>query len=401
MHCGSRRRMTICLKTQHFNLNRILLLLVGLWPYEQSKLVHLQLILFFGILSSSVIFQLTVFLTAQFTIDLVVQVLSVVSLNVTFMITYNAFWANTHTVRLLGEQLQHMCNELRDGNEIAIIQKYGNDAKRITIIFIFLLVCYVISFNMLSFMPYFLSAILHINESNHPMQLFLTEYFVDEEKYFYLILLHTNVAFSIGGTAFAATGLMLLSYVEHSCGMFQIASYRLEKALGNVLENISAEKEMMQYRQIVYAITIHRDAMEFSTLFISNFGNSFFGVAVVGVLCMSLNFFGISRTLLHKEHFMQLAKHFIIAFSIVMYIFLSNYFGQQVTDHDNHVYLTAYNVYWYKAPIRIQKLILFLIERSTKSFNLRVVGVLVASIERFASLMKTSISYFTVIHSLQ
>jgi len=47
----------ICLKTQHFNVHRILLLTVGLWPYERSKLVQLQLIVLFSILSSSVVFQ--------------------------------------------------------------------------------------------------------------------------------------------------------------------------------------------------------------------------------------------------------------------------------------------------------------------------------------------------------
>jgi len=32
------------------------------------------------------------------------------------------------------EQLQHMCDNLKDSNEIAIMDKYGNNAKRYTII---------------------------------------------------------------------------------------------------------------------------------------------------------------------------------------------------------------------------------------------------------------------------
>jgi len=44
-----------------------------------------------------------------------------------------------------------------------------------------------------------------------------------------------------------------------------------------------------------------------------------------------------------------------------------------------------YNVYWYAVHTRIQKLILFLIKRNTKPFNLKVVGIFVASIECFAS----------------
>jgi len=59
--------------------------------------------------------------------------------------------------------------------------------------------------------------------SSRAMQLVLTEYFIDQEKYFYLILLHTNIAFTIGGTVLAATGLMFLACIEHGCGMFKLA----------------------------------------------------------------------------------------------------------------------------------------------------------------------------------
>jgi len=51
----------------------------------------------------------------------------------------------------------------------------------------------------------------------------MTEYFVDQEKYFYLILFHANVAFVIGATTMLATGTMLIVYQQHACGMFRIA----------------------------------------------------------------------------------------------------------------------------------------------------------------------------------
>lgn len=47
----------ICLQTQHFNINRILLLIIGLWPYQRSPLVEFQLILFYGILMTFIVFQ--------------------------------------------------------------------------------------------------------------------------------------------------------------------------------------------------------------------------------------------------------------------------------------------------------------------------------------------------------
>jgi len=49
--------MMICIKEQYFKFNRIILLTVGLWPYQQSTLVRAQLALFLGVLMSYIVFQ--------------------------------------------------------------------------------------------------------------------------------------------------------------------------------------------------------------------------------------------------------------------------------------------------------------------------------------------------------
>ncbi|KAL6445405.1 hypothetical protein ACFW04_002295 [Cataglyphis niger] len=82
-------------------------------------------------------------------------------------------------------------------------------------------------------------------------------------------------------------------------------------------------------------------------------------------------------------------------------MFLSNFIGQEIINHNNKVYSTAYNICWYAAPLHIQKLILFLLQRGSKSFGLNVGGLFVASLECFATLVKTSVSYFTVMYSVQ
>jgi hypothetical protein len=50
-------RDMICLEAQYFNLNKILLQVIGLWPFEQSKPVQLQFTILFSILVSALICQ--------------------------------------------------------------------------------------------------------------------------------------------------------------------------------------------------------------------------------------------------------------------------------------------------------------------------------------------------------
>jgi len=51
------------------------------------------------------------------------------------------------------------------------------------------------------------------------------EYFVDQEKYFYWIILYLGVAVCIGATALIGIGSLLIAYAQHTCGMFRISRY--------------------------------------------------------------------------------------------------------------------------------------------------------------------------------
>lgn len=53
----------------------------------------------------------------------------------------------------------------------------------------------------------------------------MMEYFIDQEKYFDLILLHINVTIFIGCVAVLAVGTILVTFLQHICGMFRIAWY--------------------------------------------------------------------------------------------------------------------------------------------------------------------------------
>jgi len=74
-----------------------------------------------------------------------------------------------------------------------------------------------------------LDIVVPMNESRPHLAIpLMTAYFVDQEKYFYLILLHITAAICIGATAYIATGTMLVVYLKHTCGMFKIARYEKE-----------------------------------------------------------------------------------------------------------------------------------------------------------------------------
>ncbi|XP_071638133.1 uncharacterized protein [Temnothorax longispinosus] len=326
----------ICLETQHFKLNRLLLLAIGLWPHEKSKLAQIQFIVLFGILTTFIAFQFTTFITSNCTTDLIIKVLSSAFFFTCLAIKYNSFWINADTMRFSLEQLQHACNELTNRNEIAIIEKYSRIGKFQT----------------------------------------------------------TAIART---TAMVATGTMLIAYLKHICGMLSIASYRIEKAMAiNMQQNINQEKIIIIYKGIICAVDIHRKATKFSQVLIKSFEGSFFFLIAAGMVCLSSTLVQIA---LYNDTVEQLILPLMFISVLYVYMFLSNYTAQEVTDHNEYVFATVYNVQWYMAPLPIQKMMLFLLQKGTKAFHIILGGIFIASMESAATLMGTSISYFTVLYS--
>lgn len=71
-------------------------------------------------------------------------------------------------------------------------------------------------------MPKILDIILPLNESRPLTYLYRTEYFVDPEKYFYAIVLHTYTGTIITVSVVAAADAMFNAYVQHVCGILAI-----------------------------------------------------------------------------------------------------------------------------------------------------------------------------------
>jgi len=138
------------------------------------------------------------------------------------------------------------CNELTDENEINIIEKYNNNAKRYTIICLCKIIFVTgnlsiklifkrlsvfvifIGFTLIfyGFWPQISDLLFPINGTrSHPSLPFMIEYFVNQEKYFYMILFHANATLIIGSTAMLATGTIMIVCQKHACGMFRITRY--------------------------------------------------------------------------------------------------------------------------------------------------------------------------------
>ncbi|XP_014478959.1 PREDICTED: uncharacterized protein LOC106746675 [Dinoponera quadriceps] len=353
--------------------------MVGLWPYEQSKLTRLQRILFSGTLITFILVQFATFATSKCTPQFVIEVLSVTFLFIAYAIEYTAYWIHLKTIKHLLELLQHIYDELNDEEEIAIMNEYGNMARYHTGIltialnhFLVLSTCGMSVFTLFPFWPCMFDIAWPANESRPHTRIYIpTEYFIDQERYYYLIMLHSNVAYYVGSTALLAAGTTGMSYFLHICGMFKVASYRVEQAM----MICSVRNQNLIHEGIIYAIDMHRKAISVKLM------SQIFQVITFG--------FDLEKLIIP----------FICLNTTNIFIILANNNAQQITDHNDDMFAAVYNVKWYNASLRIQKMILFMLQKGTKPLCVTLGGIFTGSLESAARLISTSMSYFTVLYS--
>jgi len=68
-----------------------------------------------------------------------------------------------------------------------------------------------------------------LNISRPRQLLFPGEYFVDQEKYFYAIWLHLDITLGLVIATLIGTESLYVIYIQHACGMFQVARYKVIK----------------------------------------------------------------------------------------------------------------------------------------------------------------------------
>lgn len=73
------------------------------------------------------------------------------------------------------------------------------------------------------FIPDLLDLVAPLNQSRPHQLLVLSEYFVNNDEYFYLILLHMIVCLFILLSILISTTSIYVAYIQHVCGMFEIA----------------------------------------------------------------------------------------------------------------------------------------------------------------------------------
>ncbi|XP_011636715.2 uncharacterized protein LOC105426953 [Pogonomyrmex barbatus] len=386
---------------RYYRLNKFLLLCLGLWPYQTSVWKKIQIIFFQTLFISFLVCQCNTFLINQYSIDHIVRISLFIVINCIYIIKYNACLLLTDNIKYIFDRVQYDWNMLKAQAELKMIQRYANDAKLYTVCFTILSHLCLLGLLILYCIPYVFDVTIPMNDSQPQIVLIRVEYFIDKEKYFFAILTHIILTQYVGCITITAIATILIAYVLHTCAMFRIASYRIEHMFDENIRQIPKNiREHILYEKLIHAVYIHRRAVDLVDIMTNSFATLYFVLLGFGIASTSLSFVNLFNTIV-SLHELELILSIGIVVLHLYYIFLGNYVGQNIIDNSISICEATYNMQWYAAPLWMQKLMLFIMQRSNKKSALTAGGLFDASLEGFATLMSMSISYVMLLQSME
>ncbi|KAK2587283.1 hypothetical protein KPH14_003010 [Odynerus spinipes] len=362
------------LEQRFYKLNYRLLSFLGLWPYQKSR-----------------VFALFTF-TGEFGVIAECIPIWVTSINIGIKYhTYNLGVINVKA--LLDDMIADWKMWRYKKEESEIMVKFAEMARIYTLIYAIYLYIAMGGFLLATLVPPIMDMVIPLNESRSTKLPVVSEYFIDQNKYFYPIYAHVSIIITILVTIIIAADTQLMVFSCHVSALFAVVGFRLEHYLkGNItLEEMSDRQREECYKHITLSIKTHERAIQFANRIESLFSYSLLLQCGFNVVCMSTSLYQIV-ILLGKSA--EALKFISFVFAQLFHLFCASYSGQQIIDHSSEVYYKAYSGFWYEIPVKVRKLLILVMRRSLEPSRLTAGKLFVFCLESFSTILQTSTSYF-------
>ncbi|XP_018302098.1 uncharacterized protein [Mycetomoellerius zeteki] len=332
--------------------------LTGMWPYLKPKTRIFRIALLTIILLTILIPQIAYQFMCKKSLHCTFQAMTAYLLSFVALLKVFTFQFNIHTIKDLTQHLLCDWKELNTYEEYEIMKSYAANGRRFSLIYSVYCFAAIIIFMSMSLIPHTLDIILPLNESRPVLPPYRGYYFVDIREHFFQIFWHAIVAWEIVIAGIIAHDCLFVTYVEHVCSKFAITGY------AQLLEDTFTIPFAMQ----IFIVTV-----------------------------------GMSITLLQitqdKSNILEATRYVFYIIGQLIHLFFLSFEGQRLIDHSLQIRDKMYNSSWYKASMKLQKIIMLVMMKSLYPSFLSAGKVYIFSLQTFTMVLQTSMSYFTVLAS--
>ncbi|XP_050445549.1 odorant receptor 13a-like [Cataglyphis hispanica] len=388
------------LQSRYYTIPRFYMTLAGLWPYHSIGNRYLHFVPTFTICFVIFIPQLLYVHIAMTDIDDLFECVPTMLITIIFSFKLASLMANSKKVKICLKTIEDDWLSLSTDDEKAILQQQAAYGRCLTIFYAM--------FMQLTGFLYILKSIvlILIDDTSNSTKLAVTkklpfrvEYGHKIDQYFYLILVHNYLTVFSHVTATVATDTLYFTLIQHACGMFSVVGHSLERIGKNSSDNFDLKPNKIKdinYSKVLSCLRKHLHVIEFAELIESTFVNIF-------LVSVSLNMIGGSicgiQVLINLNDAKDIIAPLAIYIAQLIHLFLQFWQAQFLLDYSVLPYESICKANWYYTSNRCRKLLLLIMSRTVVPCRITAGKVVTLSIESFSVVLKTSMSYFTMLRS--
>ncbi|XP_036147465.1 uncharacterized protein LOC105832583 [Monomorium pharaonis] len=402
---------------RYYHINKILMSWVGTWPYQNRTI---RILILSTLVVTAVIFNIAGVIRMVNTwgnIDIAVE--WVINLIVFFGCFIKLFNLNFNIKKLqhLFTLIEYHWHVLTDSIDVEIMQNYVTLGRKVVIFYATYIFTTALLFMLLPLTPLIMDIVMPLNESRPRKLLFEVEYYVDQQKYYYLLLLHSYMVGLIHASIMVSVDTTYITYVQHGCSLFAVSGYRLKhivskehisrtsyvvKSKGRIRQDIEAEnicfKEKAIFSEFVACLRKHQLAIEYAGVLESSFSKATALLLLINMI--GISFMGI-QVISNLNNTKNAVRYSCLCLAAFIHLLIMSLPGQRLMDHSLDVFNNICRSHWYEFSLKTKKMLPTLLYRSNIPCTLTASKVYVMSMANYGMVVKTAMSYFTAFSSLQ
>ncbi|XP_025995226.2 odorant receptor 22c isoform X2 [Solenopsis invicta] len=379
--------------------NKILLSIIGQWPFQSRLEGNIMFAVTFISFVSYAFIEIWGLIAGISDLNIIMENFSpfLVLCYLIINLLYCAFTKDKMKVFL--ENIEETWKMKPAGPEKEILQCYAEKSRAFTIQFVIALYVTFVFYTMPSGVARWMYKLFPTNETYRGKFMYRIEHVLDMDKYFNLLMLHGTIAvFFMVSVAIGVTTVFTLCTL-HICALFECIRYNVEciRSTDPVLLEPNIKDDEM-YHDLIACIKSYKHALKLSDILTSTYTFAFFFHLGDVVISMS---FGAAELILVDIELDAILRIVICNLAQLFHMYCLCMISQKLTDHSSGVHDVIYSCDWYRMSLRSRRLVMLTLMRSNKPYQIKAAKMFVMSMETFSSILKASLSYFTVLTSMQ
>ncbi|XP_061929855.1 uncharacterized protein LOC107994636 isoform X2 [Apis cerana] len=355
---------------------RIVLKIVGLWPYDNSIYVWIQRLWLLSYFFANIIFQIVSLLRSEITLQNSILTLSITCPFVLFLLRYIGSIIFFPIIKII---FKHICTEeniVQDSIESQIRMKLIDDSLHMINIFFWMTYTFIVIYVTYVLYPIILDFMIPLNESRTHIIYYITTF--SHDQIIYLDILDFNFMFigifGLLSIACSESITGLCSY--YICMLLKIVSYRIQKIIMNLaMFKLSPKQIDSKLIELYRVVDIHNQTIELIDFAVSTAGIHYIMASLLVVISLAINLHRLVNATLIKKNQLEMLFCFTLVAIHLLIIFLNNYNGQKLMNSSQKLFDELYNSMWYSMPLKAQKILLLIMLQSTTTHAFNILGL--------------------------